>query len=363
MACVPLLQIASLTGLWGISFAVMLLPSAIAVAFSARAAVVVRSAVAIAIVAIVGAVFLFGAWRMQRTPVGAEPVTVGLAATDVKALLFPETAAQKMEMLSLYAAQVDELARRGAEIVVFPEKLVSDGALADAEFSQAAAIFQNAASRNQVTLVVGLARKGDPLDDNVALVLFPGGNAADEMTYSKHHLVPGFEDHMRPGSDRIGFQRLAVPCGVEICKDMDFPALSRSYSADGVGLMLVPAWDFDADRWLHCRMAVLRGVEGGFSIARAAKQGLLTVSDACGRVIAEERSDAAPFSLLTARVLVTHETTPYARYGDWLPRACVVLFVSLGCLLLIRPRRSVRGSTSDSPVLHATRLPPPDSAV
>jgi len=238
--------------------------------------------------------------------------------------------------------------------------------LADAEFSQAAAIFQNAASRNQLTLVVGLARKGDPLDDNVALVLFPGGNAADEMTYSKHHLVPGFEDHMRPGSDRIGFQRLAVPCGVEICKDMDFPALSRSYSADGVGLMLVPAWDFDADRWLHCRMAVLRGVEAGFSIARAAKQGLLTVSDACGRVIAEERSDAAPFSLLTARVLVTHETTPYARYGDWLPRACVVLFVSLGCLLLIRPRRSDGGSvasTSDSPVLPAIRLPPPDSAV
>jgi hypothetical protein len=33
-------------------------------------------------------------------------------------------------------------------------------------------------------------------------------------------------------------------------------------------LMLVPAWDFNADGWLHARMAVLRGVEGGYAIVR-----------------------------------------------------------------------------------------------
>jgi apolipoprotein N-acyltransferase len=54
-----------------------------------------------------------------------------------------------------------------------------------------------------------------------------------------------------------------------ICKDMDFPGLSREYGQDDTALLLVPAWDFELDGWLHGRMAILRGVESGFSIARA----------------------------------------------------------------------------------------------
>lgn len=53
--------------------------------------------------------------------------------------------------------------------------------------------------------------------------------------------------------------------------------------------MLVPAWDFVADLWQHGQIAVMRGVEDGFSIARAAKQGYLTVSDNRGRIVAETR--------------------------------------------------------------------------
>ena len=54
-------------------------------------------------------------------------------------------------------------------------------------------------------------------------------------------------------------------------------------------LLLVPAWDFDVDGWLHGRMAILRGVESGFSIVRAPKQGILTVTDDRGRVLAGGR--------------------------------------------------------------------------
>ena len=66
--------------------------------------------------------------------------------------------------------------------------------------------------------------------------------------------------------------------GVAICKDLDFPPLGREYGNRGVGLLFVPAWDFNVDGWYHSRMAIMRGVESGFSIARVAKQGLHTVS-------------------------------------------------------------------------------------
>jgi apolipoprotein N-acyltransferase len=104
---------------------------------------------------------------------------------------------------------------------------------------------------------------------------------------------------------------------MEICKDMDFPQLSRQYGNDGTALLLVPAWDFNADGWLHGRMAILRGVESGFTIARAPKQGVLTVTDDTGRVIAERVTGSEPFTSLMATAPVRHTATIYARYGDW----------------------------------------------
>ena len=50
--------------------------------------------------------------------------------------------------------------------------------------------------------------------------------------------------------------------------------------------MLVPAWDFTLDRFEHGHIAVMRAVEDGFSLARAARGGFLTVSDDRGRILA-----------------------------------------------------------------------------
>jgi apolipoprotein N-acyltransferase len=119
--------------------------------------------------------------------------------------------------------------------------------------------------------------------------------------------------------------------GVAICKDMDFTGLSRSYGNAGTGLLLVPAWDFVLDRFAHGHIAVMRGVEDGFGIARAARRGYLTVSDNRGRVLAETQSDSAPFATLIADVPAVHDKTFYLRFGNWF--AWVVLTV-LGLALL-----------------------------
>jgi apolipoprotein N-acyltransferase len=64
-------------------------------------------------------------------------------------------------------------------------------------------------------------------------------------------------------------------------------------------------------------MAVLRGVEGGFAVARAARGGRLTISDDRGRIIAEAASGAAPVASVLAEVRLRQAGTPYARHGDW----------------------------------------------
>ena len=60
----------------------------------------------------------------------------------------------------------------------------------------------------------------------------------------------------------------------------------------------------------------MQEVEDGFSIARAARQGYLTISDNRGRIVAETQSNSAPFATLLAEVPVAHDATIYGLFGD-----------------------------------------------
>ena len=127
--------------------------------------------------------------------------------------------------------------------------------------------------------------------------------------------------------------------GLQICKDMDFPKLSREYAGDGANLLLVPAWDFNLDRWLHARMAVMRAVENGFALARAARNGLLTLSDNSSRILAETVTVPGRFVSISGILNVAPEETFYARTGDWFAWLCVATFgVLFAFQLLIRLR-------------------------
>jgi apolipoprotein N-acyltransferase len=112
--------------------------------------------------------------------------------------------------------------------------------------------------------------------------------------------------------------------------------LGRAYSRLGVDAMLVPAYDFDRDAWSHASMAVLRGVEGGFSVVRSARHGLLTVSDRYGRIVDHKASADA-----MAAPLGPGEATLYTRFGYWFGWLCVA-FAALAALSLAirRAKRS-----------------------
>ena len=101
--------------------------------------------------------------------------------------------------------------------------------------------------------------------------------------------------------------------------------------------MLVPAWDFQLDAWMGARMTVVRGVENGYAVLRAAREGKLTVSDAYGRVLEERASSAMPGSTLLAP-LPAHP--PIATLARWLGPLFGWLCVALGVILLCVGRRA-----------------------
>src|SRR5262249_27335671 len=91
----------------------------------------------------------------------------------------------------------------------------------------------------------------------------------------------------------------------------------RKYDENNPMIMYVPAWDFIKDGWLHSRMAIFRGVENGYAIVRAARQGQLTISDQTGKVLYEASSTNNKTARLTGRFPLVSTKTIYSQLGDW----------------------------------------------
>jgi apolipoprotein N-acyltransferase len=74
-------------------------------------------------------------------------------------------------------------------------------------------------------------------------------------------------------------------------------------------------------------MAVTRGIENGFTIARSAQEGLITFSDSYGRILGEQSSATDP--MMVQRIPPGPGATFYTRYGDWFGWATVVMLCGL----------------------------------
>jgi apolipoprotein N-acyltransferase len=144
-------------------------------------------------------------------------------------------------------------------------------------------------------------------------------------SYNKEHLLPPFELNFTPGKELLHFEHASSIWGVAICKDMDFTPLSRQYGQADAGLMLVPGGDFNVDRGWHGHIAIMRGVEDGFSVVRTAGRGYMTVSDNRGRIVAERRSDLSPLVTLSAQVPAGHSRTVFQLLGDWFGWLSIVM--------------------------------------
>jgi apolipoprotein N-acyltransferase len=328
----PFLQLASITGPWGMTFFILLFSSGVAVAIYLWKSAFNRAILILAASwGSLALVLIFGAVRLAISPQGPA-VKVGLIASDLRENQNVATEGPNTQrLLRAYADEAEALAAQGAQVIVIPEKI---GVIVESSKASADALLQSVADKANVVIVAGIVEVDPPASYNRARVYTPG---TPVQTYDKHHMLPPFELRFKPGTSLTTLQKPSGTWGVEICKDMDFTPLSRKYGQSGAGLMLVPAWDFVLDRVQHGHMAVMRGVEDGFSIARAARQGFLTVSEDRGRILAETRSDSAPFATLLAAVPAVHDRTIYLLFGDWFAWMSIAV-AALTCVQLYRVR-------------------------
>jgi apolipoprotein N-acyltransferase len=134
--------------------------------------------------------------------------------------------------------------------------------------------------------------------------------------------------------------------GALVCYEVIFPDLVRRFAAAGATFLV----NITNDAWYERSAAsaqqfahlAFRAVENRRPIARAANTGISGFVDANGRVLA-----ASPLFVRgqwAAELPLPSRTTLYTRWGDWLPRLCVLM--SLAALLAPRFNRIRGRSTS-----------------
>jgi apolipoprotein N-acyltransferase len=279
---------------------------------------------------------------------------VGMAVIDD--FIGPRVPAVQAERIwSQYERHVETLAGQGARLVLLPEKI------AMLSMAQAAPLRQRMAAlaaRTRVWLALGVGIDEGRKTNHLWLFAPDGRFASD---YLKQHLAPPERDFAAGSAYEvraIAGQPDQLKFGLAICKDVHFAALGRAYAALGAQALLVPAWDFGEDGEYAARMSAVRGVETGVPMVRAAREGLLTISDAYGRVAAETASASLPGATLLGRVPASLPGgTFYSRTGDLFGWLCT----AAALLLVLRHWRRPGGRFSDEPQPLANRYVPPDA--
>lgn len=348
----PLLQLVSVTGSYGIGFLLAWCATAVNALWEAASWRAARRT-AVTCASVLLAVVLAGGARLAFFPPDGPTVRIAAVTADAALIRAQKAAyaratggradlvahpppglraAQRAVLDGLLAATRREAAA-GAKIVVWPEQGVRVLA-ADEPATIAAARTQ--ARRSRVYLEIGLGvhtARPPAYGRNETLLIDPAGTV--RWTYQKAHPIPGSETFV-PGDGRV--PTAATPYGRlanVICYDAYFPGMMR-VPAD---IMLVPSHDWAEYGGAHTRKAALRAVEAGYALVRPDAEGVTAAFDDQGRVLASTDYFTTDRQATVAYVPVHGTTTVYDRIGDGFAWLCLA---GVGALL-------VAGATAGRP--------------
>jgi apolipoprotein N-acyltransferase len=335
----PLLQLAAVTGSYGVSFLIAWLASIVNAVWEQK---LFRPALVYASVLI--AVLGLGAARMSWTAPNSPTVRVAGVSPDRDTLqaVWHSPSEQTYDVINNeLIARTKTEAQAGAKIVVWSEESGYASKAGEAALVERVRQVARTASI-YVDMHINVYSDTAPLVRNKAILLTPTGQIG--WDYDKAHPTPeeaasGVVDGGRPAP------MLATPYGriaTLICYDLDFPDLARKANAD---VLLVPANDWWGFADLHAQKATVRAIEAGSSIVREASNGVATVTDYQGRTIAYSNYSTGASQTLVADVPTKGTVTIYRVVGDVFAWLCLAVLLVLGVI----SRRSVRPGTRQSP--------------
>ena len=284
---------------------------------------------------------------------------------------FPQAPEYPANWMDLHAAEMDELERISIEavrqdpssspeknLVIWPE-VPAPFYFLDPKFAARA---ERVARESGAHFLVGVVEWRPGPDNrlqpyNSAVLLDPAGQR--KFQYDKIHLVP-FGEYVplrrvlkfaeslvaevgdyQPGSAYAVGQLPGGKFGAFICFEAIFPDEVRRFTAHGAELLI----NITNDGWYgrsaapeqHLAIARVRAVENRRWLLRATNNGYTVAIDPYGREVARLAPDIR--GVLRAPYSFRSDRTVYSRFGDWFAVACVIVSVGFLAVTILKVKR------------------------
>ena len=356
---IPLARIASVTGVYGLSFEIVLVNAALA-----AAVLVQRERRKRLLLATVVAALILQAGSLVRVPAIPTDHNAVLVQANVPILEGSDWTKQYFNdtVRDLTEISLDPQGQSHPDLIVWPESpapfYTSDPLLRDA--------VSNVARQSNAWLLAGSIgiRNATAAPDqtteiyNSAALVSPNGEWTSR--YDKIHLVPFGEyvpfktifsfaggltkevgDFSR-GTSRAPLDAGGTKLGVFICYESIFPDDIRQFAYNGARVLVNisnDGWYGDSGAYAqHLKQSRMRAVENDRWLLLDTNTGRTAVIDPDGRIVASaprkiRTALRAPYALIST-------TTFYTRHGDWFAFLCAIIsVVALFMRLLCRSQK------------------------
>ncbi len=349
----PLIQIADVTGIYGISFLILGFNTAIAWTFLHRGKSPAGFWPLIAAGSLVAVCLVYGGISLHRWG--------HLRAECRAAMLQGNISIDEPEWVQIdkskkgYKQMADSLKPSNIDLLILPESPSPVTFQYDRDYRQ---MLEDLAGRYPLGLIFNnndsREVKGETRYFNSACYLDRSGKLS--ATYDKIHLVPFGEyiplkkffffsqtiskdvEGFYPGSDFRIMQIGGHPSNAIICFEAVFPSLVRRFAGKGSQLIV----NLTNDGWYgvssapyqHLAIARMRAIENRRYLLRATNSGISAIIEPTGRI--QTSTGLLQEAICEGRFGFVSVKTPYTRYGDVFVLLCAI--ISCGALV---PGRSV----------------------
>ena len=343
-----LMQLVSVTGMWGITFLLGWFPTVVNYAWERSFAwTEIRRGVAI-FAGVMLVVLAYGNIRLTFFQPQAGTMRVhGITEVDMRenwVKLRAIAAEEGWQAMRQQAADFQERyleasvreARSGAQLVVWPEMAV----MVPAE-DEAALIARGQDIARQEGIYLAMSMGTVYEDDSpheVKLIIFdPQGQIVLEHYKYGGQSLEGF----KPGDGVL--RTVETPYGTLsgiICWDTDFHKPVLQAGRNGTDILLSTSLDYQAIDPMHAQMATFRAIENGVSIVRVADNGLSIVTDPYGRTVAAVDHFTTSERVMVAQVPSNGVFTLYPVIGDLFGWLAVVGLAAIIVVAVVQGRRA-----------------------
>ena len=367
-ASLPLIQIADITGVYGVSFVIVMVNIAIFLTLKSQQEkeAVMDIAMVIAII-VIFICLIYGYIRLNNIFTG-ERLKVGVVQGNI-----PQDEKWDQDLrnriMDKYEGLTKRLAKHKVDLIIWPETSIPGFVETEPDLLDR---MKKLVLEVKTPLLAGTLRENPAVKDlyfNSASLFLPDGHIAD--TYDKIHLVPfgeyvpfkhvfSFVEKIAPvpigdvtkGKEYTVFSYLLQRNAKEkdvvlkltknvrfsclICFEDMFPELAREFVRKGAGFLVNitnDAWyKKTSAAWQHAQGSIFRAVENRVALVRATNTGVSCFIDQKGKVLnVIKRGDEALFvdGYGETEIIMTNIWTFYNVYGDIFAYLCIFATIIL----------------------------------